>query len=393
MIQEKINDALYFPMLVSEEGNTERMASVASVAIWEKFHALAQDKQDVLVAREMPFKVKTLQATFHLNDNVVGQISLMVREIFFGELSLAECEAKIGSMLMQMGGGDPNQARAITEFIQKEILTIQPKPDAEETEAPVQAVTASLPLLQALSKYENLGNQLITEDRIRIKSQPDPVRPSLLYWLKYYRDELGVGHHDNVQRGGFLFRSENGKKLSAQERERINLILKSVEENFPLAIDTERQEIAFPAFQGVLMGEQRESPPAPLNPSQGARPVTGAASAPAEARQEAPTDYATGGLRIGRSVSPGASAERAPRSAEIGSVNFSTAHVFPAEREAAENRPVLSRPQTPPPMLRPAEVPRSAPQFVPPPAPKRAVQQPNPFRIDPVSLGTDERDE
>lgn len=105
----------------------------------------------------------------------------------------------------------------------------------------------SLPLLQALSKYENLGNQLITGERIRVKSQPEPVRPSLLYWLKYYRDELGIGQHSSVERGDFLFRSENGRKLSASERERVNLILKSVEENFPLSVDISRQEIIFPA--------------------------------------------------------------------------------------------------------------------------------------------------
>ncbi|MFZ2299634.1 MAG: hypothetical protein WAW00_00690 [Candidatus Moraniibacteriota bacterium] len=384
------------------------MTQEESAAAWAAYLKLPQIKRDILTDSQMQQQMSILQITFRLSDDAIGKVSLLIRKIFFGELSFAECEAKIGSMLMQ-GGGDPNQARAIVEFIQKEILTIRPKPDAEETETPAQAVTASMPLLQALSKYENLGNQLITEDRIRIKSQPDPVRPSLLYWLKYYRDELGVGHHDNVQRGSLLFRSENGKKLSAEERERINLILKSVEENFPLSIDTERQEIIFPKFSGVLMGEHEAPPSAPSH----ARvvPTNTAFFVPEKAKENVHTEYVSGGparslpkagsvsgeLRIGRNAPSSVATERAPRSAEIGSVNFSTAHVFPAEREAAENRPVSPptfqdkavAPQaqwqtSPRPAPRPAQ---SAPPFVPPPAPKRAVQQLSPFRIDPVSLG------
>lgn len=131
---------------------------------------------------------------------------------------------------------------------------------SSQRESAESVVTVSLPLLPALSKYENLGNQLITNERIRVKSQQEPVRPSLLYWLKYYRDELGIGQHNSVERGDFLFRSENGRKLSPDERERISLILKSLEENLPLSIDTERQEIIFPIFQGVLVPPHQPEP-------------------------------------------------------------------------------------------------------------------------------------
>src|SRR3990167_4256207 len=62
---------------------------------------------------------------------------------------------------------------------------------------PGQKETVYLPLLQALPKYKNLGNQLITRERIKVKSQAEPVRPSLFYWLKYYRDELGIGQHSS----------------------------------------------------------------------------------------------------------------------------------------------------------------------------------------------------
>lgn len=253
-----LDNKIYYPMLLSEEGLEKARSSEEYKALWKKYLTIPLLSQNILTDNQLSLKIKNLQDTFRLNDIAIGNISLFIRKIFFEELSLQECEAKIGSMLTMMNGGDPNQARAIIQFVEKEILTIQPKQRVEEPgetrEAETQEgerITASFPILQALSKYENLGNQLITRERIKIKTQGESVRPSLFYWLKYYRDELGIGQHNSVERGNFLFRSENGKNLSSEERERVNLILKSIEENLPLTIDTKRQEIVFPVFEGA----------------------------------------------------------------------------------------------------------------------------------------------
>lgn len=216
-------------------------------------------------------------------------------------------------------------------------------------------VTTHLPLLQALSKYENLGNQLITNERIKIKSQPEPVRPSLLYWIKYYRDELGIGHHSTVDRGNFLFRSENGKRLTAPERERVNLVLKSVEENYPVDIDTERSEIIFPAFVEPV-ASRREPTPQPA-------PVPAPVSAPTS-RPKPAFNFGQGGMMNGVVSVP-------KESPAPGNLSFTSKHVFPAEKPATPAPTVSSRPV--------AQVPR----------PTSQVSQPqsNPFRINPVSLG------
>ena len=231
--------------------------------------------------------------------------------------------------------------------------------------------TISLPLLQALPKYENLGNQLITGGRIKVKSQAEPVRPSLFYWLKYYRDELGIGQHSSVERGDFLFRSENGKKLSGEERERISLILKSVEENLPLSIDPKNQEIIFPAsnafsltpagrpaFQDVAISAsptQRGEPGASPSSESGGLARNDSLMSP---RSD------SGGLHISRGTSFNIAAPASamlqrgtPASAMLqrgdlaqtksarpnvpfgtGEVSFSTGHVFPVEKEAVESR-------------------------------------------------------
>lgn len=408
-------DRRYYPMLFMGAGEADAIAALRRV--WTAYQMLPADKKHILLSDEMPEKIKALQDTFRLNNEVIGNVTILIRKIFFGELSMAEAEAKIGSMLATTGGGDPNQARAIVQFIEQEILTLKPKPKAEETsteEAQVAAVTANLPLLQALSQYERLGNQLITEARIKVKSQPEPVRPSLFYWLKYYRDSIGVGHHDSIQRGQFLFRSENGQKLSPEERERLSLILKSVEENFPLTIDTERQEIIFPAFQGITIGNRKEPAAIPANARIIRGPALSDLSDPGGAAQDerrlektftpdrsdasrppALDPYASrgpartvlpdapGGLRMGRGTHFGNLQTTPSDALAPGRLTFSTSHTLPAEKAAAAPTPPSSH--SAPVLPQPPSVPVSRPKAVPP------AHQPNPFHIHPVSLGKEEK--
>lgn len=334
----KIKERRYYPMIISEKGTEEKMSSAEDLIVWNKFDRLSLEKQNILLSYEMLQKLQELQSIFSLGDKTIGQVTLMIRQIFFGELSLTECEAKIGAMLTESGGGDPNQARAIVEFIQKEILTIQPKSrvetaEAEYEEEKLKVTTVNLPLLQALSKYEQLGQQVITSGKIKLKTQIEPVRPSIINWLKYYRDELGIGQHSNVERGEFLFRSENGRKLSGEERERISLILKSVEEYLPIMIDTERQEIIFPAFTSLkpLMAKAgfAETPVGkPVFQGSQAFPSIAPNSQGRNAYFEKPKPTPT-------------------KSSAPGSVSFSAGHIFPSEKESSEKGTNVVKKTTP----------------------------------------------
>jgi hypothetical protein len=53
--------------------------------------------------------------------------------------------------------------------------------------------TVRLPLLKAMSEYRHLSEQPITNEKIKLKSSPEPVRPSLGNWLRSYREEIGIG--------------------------------------------------------------------------------------------------------------------------------------------------------------------------------------------------------
>ena len=152
------------------------------------------------------------------------------------------------------------EAHAKTLKIESWYLDWKRENEQEEALAPREKVqqTVSLPLLDALSKYQRLAEQAVTEDRIAVKGESQPVRGSIRNWLRNYRDSVGIRKHSTVERGQFLFQSDNTKRLSAAEREKLSLILRSLDENIPVSIDVERQEIVFPAV------EEKEPAQSPL---------------------------------------------------------------------------------------------------------------------------------
>jgi hypothetical protein len=346
---------IYYPLLASERLDNGLNSAEEIGAIWSHLVKLAPEKKNILVSDELPEKMELLQRTLGCGDSTIEGTSVLLRWFYFDEVDQIGFEGGLRDLYGE-------QAGEVLGFIQKEILSLKPKPRVEEVSETVKKTEVAfikMPLLQALSKYENLGNQLITNERIKIKSQPEPVRPSLLYWIKYYRDELGIGHHSTVDRGNFLFRSENGKRLSPEERERVNLVLKSVEENYPVDIDTEHSEIIFPAFVAPAPRPQ----PVPQPVSQPA-PV-----APAAPRPKPAFNFGQGGMMSGTEV------KSAPKDAPApGNLSFTSKHVFPAEKPTT--------PVTPTPLRPTPQAPRPAPQVSEAPQPQK-----NPFRIHPVSLG------
>ena len=123
--------------------------------------------------------------------------------------------------------------------------------EQEEALAPQKELrqTVSLPLLDALSKYQRLSEQIVTEDRIAVKGESAPVRGSIRNWLRHYRDAVGIRKHSTMERGQFLFQGENTRRLSSAERGRVSFILKSLDEGFPVPIDADRQEVVFPVIE------------------------------------------------------------------------------------------------------------------------------------------------
>jgi len=101
-------------------------------------------------------------------------------------------------------------------------------------------------LNEALQKYPEINEQLITSEMIKIQNNPKSVRPSVKNWLADYFFNLGNESHDSIQRGKYLFQSLNGKKLSNIDRQRLAFILKAQDENSSLRIDLTSKKILFP---------------------------------------------------------------------------------------------------------------------------------------------------
>lgn len=97
----------------------------------------------------------------------------------------------------------------------------------------------------AMAKYERLADQVITKNEVRSQKTLELLRPSIKNWIADYHDKNGVGKHSPIDRGTYLFHSENGKVLTPVERQKVGIILKSLDEQTPLNIDPERQVVIF----------------------------------------------------------------------------------------------------------------------------------------------------
>ena len=253
---------------------------------------------------------------------------------------LSEWERKKSKPILSEG-----EAHKKTLEVEAWYLDWKRENEQEEKSAPQENVsqTVSLPLLDALAKYQRLSEQTVTEDRLVVKGESVPVRGSVRNWLRNYRDSVGIRKHSTVERGQFLFQSENTKRLESAECERLSLVLRSLDENTPVSIDVERQEIVFPAFE--------EKGSASLAPSEGVsvpaletsfRPLEKFPAAQTPIRKALEWD-AKSAERMPLSGTVPAPTAPAPRAKETvisnsslssgGNISFSSSHVLPSEKE------------------------------------------------------------
>ncbi len=114
-----------------------------------------------------------------------------------------------------------------------------------------EASLTKLPLSEALRIYSEVGEQLITSNKISLRSFPYPVRPSIKNWLADYTFNLGYEKHASMARSQYLFQGANAKNLSAPERQKLAYILKSFDENSPITLNKNTQQIIFPAHNAT----------------------------------------------------------------------------------------------------------------------------------------------
>ena len=176
-----------------------------------------------------------------------------------------------------------------------------------------------LPLQRAMTEYPMLGQQTISSEMVKLRSQIAPVRGTLYNWIKAYRDELGVRKHDTIERTNFLFTSENGKKLTSEEKDRMHHVIEALEDGVAVEVDIRRQSIVWP---GVMQSPQVAEVRVP--------DVQKNSSVPLQSLQSQVHEVDDAELEITAApytVAPPA----APTSGPMGRVSFSTNHVLPSE--------------------------------------------------------------
>ena len=109
----------------------------------------------------------------------------------------------------------------------------------------VGAKIESITIFDAMKAYPELGEQLITSEKITLKNFPEPVRPSIKNWLADYTFTIGFDNKDSIKRGNYLFHNANTSKLSSGDQQRLAYILKAYDEGAPITVDKSAKKIIF----------------------------------------------------------------------------------------------------------------------------------------------------
>ncbi len=251
-MSEKINNRIYYPMLVSDNESGNLIDKNTENERWRKFKLLNKERRDILISEELFQKIVEIQNAYELENNSISAIASLIRKLFFNEISLEKLEENIKYTLGKINSNNANKAISICQFIKREILTIKPvlnlEDDVDELNKKIKEIKyASYDLTQALENYPKLGEQSITSNPLKLRYFPTPVRSSIKNWITDYHDALGAGRHETMDRGNFLFHSENGKRLTPIERQKVSILLKSLDEKTLLDIDEEAQAVVFNA--------------------------------------------------------------------------------------------------------------------------------------------------
>ncbi len=202
-----------------------------------KYLSLSIDARQKLSDSETGTKIQTIGNSFGMSILQIADIARAVRSYYFGELKLEDMPFYLAKEIPI----ELSKAQEITRIVVEKII------NDRSIEQARQAELENITLSEALKKYPEIGEQLITSDRINIKSFPEPARPSIKNWLADYTFVLGYGTHDAIARANYMFQGTNARTLASTDRERLAYILKAYDENTLVTVDKNEKKIVFPA--------------------------------------------------------------------------------------------------------------------------------------------------
>ncbi|MFA6193424.1 MAG: hypothetical protein WC726_00975 [Parcubacteria group bacterium] len=222
------------PLVVPIADDPDSETSNQLISRQEKFLKLSQGIKKKLSRVETSQKIQVIGQKYGFELLRLANITRLIREYYFGEVRFenfpAEIEKRMGVSLLT--------AQEITRYLKQEIIDWDPW-------AEYLAKLPKMPIREIVAKHPKIADTEITDEYIELKGSDDLADPSIKNWLKDYISHLGYNPHSQMDRTQYIFHSENGKNLSSQDREKLGIILKSFDENIPLSVDEENQEIVF----------------------------------------------------------------------------------------------------------------------------------------------------
>lgn len=238
------------PMAVYSTVNPDDESEDQFIAIRDRFVLLPENTKDKLASLELANEIKKIGDENKLKISQMASIARTIRSYYFGDIKLEmfptiyQKEMEIDQDLAQRIAGDVDKRIIQRNFSSNEGYEISDKVDVKKEEEKTKK-KIQLSLSEALQKYPKLGDQIISSSQLTLRYSSNPVSPSIKNWIKDFRDNMGSGKHNAIDRGNYIFHSENGKKLMPTERQKLSAILKSLEEQTVLKIDEERQNVVF----------------------------------------------------------------------------------------------------------------------------------------------------
>lgn len=240
MVQDKkTSNKQASPYFASVNENPEQDTEEDRINLTRKFILLPKPIKYGLLDSQTEEAIRRVANLFGVSDpNKIGEISRIVRDVFFDKISGDEIKKRAQEKLEV--GNDK------LEDFNKEIQGIAAMLERKGKEE-IAASLEKLPIIPALKKYEQLGEREITEGSIRIEvsEEKEFVEPTIKNWLEDYIQNKGAQAHDNLERSDYLYKSSNTENLTTGERDKLSIILRSYDMDELITINKEDQEVFF----------------------------------------------------------------------------------------------------------------------------------------------------
>jgi len=223
------------------------------ISRWDKFDLLKEAEKKLLISGNLPVVLKRISIQFNFSAHDAATLSRLIRSVYFGEIIKDKLVYELANKISSL---TPENTKKIAQLCNDEIfsLVIKSREDIEIEKNKLSLIKISLS--QALAQYPNIAEQNITSNQLRLKNSAIPMRPSIKNWIVDFHDAMGAMKHGPVDRGNFLFHGENSKSLTTADRQKLGVILKSLDEQTALTIDPIAQVVVF---------EKAQEEAAPLN--------------------------------------------------------------------------------------------------------------------------------